>query len=131
MLTGTGEYRGDRAIGYARVHVTCESEHAPLGVEIALDDHEWNNQLRDGSFADWTEAAIAGCRFALQAAKQENGQWNVHRIVGLLVDTTAEYVAIASARATWNAFQYDASDNDEILLRNFARSLCPKDRRNN
>ncbi|MEP3480816.1 MAG: hypothetical protein ABJZ55_16325 [Fuerstiella sp.] len=127
MLTGTGEYCGDRAIGYARVHVIYKPEDAPLRIEIALDDHEWNDQLRDGSFAVWTDAAIAGCRFALHAAKKETGNWTVHRIVGLLVDTTAEIVAIASTRATWNAAKYDANDHDEETLRDFARTTFPGD----
>lgn len=128
MIAGIGEYRGNRAIGYARFHVICCSEGAPLDIEVALDDHEWNNQLRDGSFADWTDAAVAGCRFALQTTKKGNGLWNIHRIVGVDVDTTAEYVAIASALATWHASNYDVRDEDQESLRNFARTFRPKNR---
>lgn len=126
MLTGTGEYRGGQAGGYSRVHITCEAEDSSLRISIALDDHEWNDQLRDGSFSDWTDAAVSGCRFALQAASRVTGQWYIHRIVGLLADTTTEFVAIASARAAWSATQYTATTEDEQSLRAFAQSMNRK-----
>jgi hypothetical protein len=122
MRQGTGEYRGGKAGGYARVHVCCRTDHPPFQVSIALDDHEWNDQLRSGAFIDWTDAAVAGCRYALDVASVTCGRWEIHRIVGLVVDTTPTFIAIAAARAAWNACDYRASETVDERLNEYART---------
>ena len=117
MRLGTGEYRGGKYGGYARVHVRCDNTNVELCVNLALDDHTANEQLRDGSFIDWTNAAIAGVTFALSVTEETTGSWTVHRIVGLLVDTVPRFVAIAAARSVWNALCIEptASLDDELM----------------
>lgn len=110
MLTGIGIYQGGRSGGNARVYVRCEKIDQPMQVHLILDEHEWNDQLRNGSFEDWTNAALAGARHALDTVNQDTGSWVVHRIVGLLVDTIPKYVAIAAALSVWNALRIDITD---------------------
>jgi len=102
MNAGTGVFsRG--GCGYGRVHVLNSDEASPLSVQTCLDDHPWNEQLRGGNFGDWIKAAEYGVRHALAQAEVEKGAWIIHRIVGTLADTTPTIVAVAAARAVWEA----------------------------
>jgi len=122
MRQGKGEYRGAKAGGYARVHVCGRTDDPAFEVLIALDDHEWNDQLKNGGFSDWTDAAIAGCRYALDVASVTRGRWEIRRIVGLVVDTTPAFIAIAAARAAWNACDFRVSENVDERLNEYART---------
>ena len=122
-----GEYRGNKDIGYgyARVHVYCEDNAAEFSVSVEFDDDSWNEQLRDGSFRDWKDAAITGCQYAASVGQINNGKWIIHRIVGLLVDTTPEYVAIAGGRAIWTASRYEFNPDDDCNLTDYAKQAFP------
>ena len=120
MLSGIGVYRGGTSGGYARVHVCCHDVAGALNVDLVLDDHDWNDQLRDGSFASWTDAAIVGVQYALNTVDQDCGNWIIHRIVGLMVDTNPRFVAIAAAKGAWIALQIEPSPSRLADLDQFA-----------
>lgn len=100
-MEGIGTWWGK--VGYARVHVHAEPTDTEVSISISLDDHHWNDQLRDGSFADWEDAAMSGVGYGLQIAEKSDGCFLITRIVGLMVDTVPQFVAYAAAVAVWEA----------------------------
>lgn len=125
MLIGTGEYRGGKSGGYARVHVRCDDNTRELRVDLSLDEHQWNDQLRDGSFTDWTDAAIAGARFALDVSDRTTGLWTIHRVVGLVVDTVPRFMVIAAARSVWDALNVEQTTSLDDNLVEFVDEHFP------
>ncbi|QDT10523.1 hypothetical protein [Planctomycetes bacterium K23_9] len=125
MTDGTGVFHGPKSIGYARVHVRCTESPRDFAVTLALDDDEWNNQLRDGGFSDWTDAALAGLEHALRLSGNAHGQWAVIRVVGLVSDTIPRYIAHASALAAWDSVGYHAETEELESLLNWTVESFP------
>jgi hypothetical protein len=125
MKTSIGTFQGLNAGGYGRVHVSRSDADSPLSVEVILDDHEWNDQLRDGGFSDWQDASIYGVRYALEQAGIRQGRWTVCRIIGLLVDTTPTIVAVAAARAAWSFAGFSPPQDLDDRLQQLALASEP------
>lgn len=106
MKTAEGKYAKFSKGGYARVLLEVERPSPQPSVHVELDDHEWNDQLRGGRFADWIAAARYGAEFGLRIADVTDARVTVRRIVALLVDATSTTIAAAAADAVWRATEF-------------------------
>ena len=122
MFHGIGKYYGGKAAGYACVHLQWENAETDFRIRIALDDHVWNDQLRNDDFADWTDAALSGVRYALQHDPNKHGHFLVVHVIGLVCDTIPRYVAYAAVVATWDAIGFIPCDVDNTSLSNWTAS---------
>lgn len=118
---GKGIYAGGKGGGYARVEIGCQPNQSPSSVQVCFDRDPRNDHLREGAYKDWEEAAIYGCRFALNIASIDTGEWEIRRIIGQLCDTSATFVAVAAARATWNLSGFQVPSALDEQLNHFAR----------